>query len=63
MHRYVYIGPVMEFNRCIADKWEGETVAPSESKARNNLIYQFKSENGRAVSSRISLPGKIIAID
>ena len=42
MPRYIYKGPVMEFNTLLADIWEGETVAPSEKKARSNLTYQFK---------------------
>lgn len=41
MPRYIYKGPVMEFNTLLADIWEGETVAPSEKKARSNLTYQF----------------------
>lgn len=28
MPRYIYKGPVMEFNTLLADIWEGETVAP-----------------------------------
>lgn len=35
MPRYIYKGPVMEFNTLLADIWEGETVAPSEKKARS----------------------------
>ena len=41
-HKYTYDGPVMEFDRLLADHWKGETMAPSEKKARSNLIYQFK---------------------
>ena len=63
MNRYYYDGPVMQFNTCIANHWEGETVAPSESKARSNLIYQFKTKNNRTAGSKISLPGKIVKMD
>lgn len=59
MAKYVYEGPVMEFDHCVADKWKGETVAPSESKARSNLAYQFKKQNNRIAGTRITLPGKI----
>lgn len=38
MPRYIYKGPVMEFNTLLADIWEGETVAPSEKKARSTQI-------------------------
>ena len=62
MPKYIYDGPVMEFNTCIADHWKGETIAPSESKAKSNLIYQFKKNNRRIVGTKITLPGKIIEI-
>lgn len=62
MDRYRYEGPVMEFGRCIADRWTAETLAVSESKARSNLIYQFKSKFNRAANSRITLPGKIVLV-
>lgn len=59
MTKYVYDGPVMMFNTCIVNKWKGETTAVSESKARSNLTYQFKKQNGKLAGSNISLPGKI----
>ena len=62
MPKYIYDGPVMEFNTCIADHWKGETFAPSESKARSNLAYQFKKNNKRIASSKIILPGQLIEI-
>lgn len=58
-HKYTYDGPVMEFDRLLADHWKGETMAPSEKKARSNLIYQFKKQNSRIVGTKIILPGKI----
>lgn len=58
-HKYIYDGPVMLFDTCVADHWKGETVAPSESKARSNLTYQFKKKNNRIVGTKITLPGKI----
>lgn len=63
MPRYLYKGPVMEFNTLLIDHWEGETVAPSEKKARSNLTYQFKRGNNRIAGTRITLPGKIRMID
>lgn len=57
--KYSYKGPVMEFDRLIAEDWYGETMAVSEQKARSNLIYQFKKNNSRIVGTRITLPGKI----
>lgn len=63
MNRYIYEGPVMEFDRCIMNKWSSETVAVSEKKARNNLTYQFKRAYNRVPSTRISLPGKIYLVE
>ncbi len=56
MPRYTYSGPVMMFGRCIADKWEGVTEAPTGAKARSNLMYRFKKEAGLNVGARISFP-------
>ena len=58
-HKYTYDGPVLHFDRLVAEHWKGETVAPSEKKARNNLTYQFKTQNNSIVGTRITLPGKI----
>ena len=60
MKLYTYNGPVLEFDKIIANHWHGETYAVSEAKARTNLAYQFKKETGRVPRSKISLPGKII---
>lgn len=42
MNRYSYKGPVMEFEQCVSNNWEGTTYASSEKKARSNLAYQYK---------------------
>lgn len=42
---YAYSGPVMIFDRCVADRWSAETWAVSASKAKSNLIFRFKKEN------------------
>lgn len=60
MALYSYNGPVLEFDRCIANRWKGQTYATSESKARSNLAFQFKRETGRLPRTKITLPGKII---
>ena len=62
-HKYVYDGPVMEFNTCVADHWRGETVATSESKAKSNLAYQYKKQNNRIAGTRVTLPGKIVMVN
>lgn len=63
MNKYIYDGPVMEFDKLITDRWKGETIAPSENKARNNLAYQFKLKNNRMAKTKIKLPGKLKRVD
>ncbi len=56
---YSYDGPVMLFDKLIADHWKGQTVASSEKDAKNNLAYQFKMQTNRTANTKISLPGKL----
>lgn len=63
MNQYLYDGPVMMFDQCVADHWRGSTYAVSEKKAKSNLIYQFKKSNNRMPNAKVSLPGKIIRIE
>lgn len=60
MALYSYNGPVLEFDRVIANRWQAQTYASSEAKARANLAYQFKKDNGKVPRSKITLPGKIV---
>lgn len=62
MKQYTYDGPVMEFDICVALRWTGSTYAASESKARNNLAYQFKKKNNKLPNTKITLPGKIVIV-
>ena len=59
MNQYSYDGPVMEFGKCINWRWTGSTYAPSESKARCNLAYQYKKQYRKMTNAKISLPGKL----
>lgn len=61
MMLYTYSGPVLEFDRIVDNCWVSDTYAPSEAKARSNLVYQFKKQTGRVPRTKITLPGKIIA--
>ena len=61
MTLYSYNGPVFEFDRIVDNRWQGQTYAVSEAKARSNLIYQYKRNTGRVPQSKITLPGKIVA--
>lgn len=60
--QYSYDGPVEEFGKCIARKWTATTFAPSESKARSNLTYQFKKQFNKTPSTKITLTGKITKV-
>ena len=61
MTLYSYNGPVLAFEKIVANQWQAQTYAVSEAKARTNLAYQFKMETGRVPRTKITLPGKIIA--
>jgi hypothetical protein len=63
MKTYFYDGPVLEFDKIVANHWTASTRAVSEKKARCNLAYQFKMENGRIAQSKISITGKLIIIE
>lgn len=62
-HEYTYDGPVMVFERCVYDRWIATTKAPSESKARANLAYRYKSQYGLARNAKVYLPGKLSRAD
>ena len=59
---YRYQGPVMSYDKCVQENWEGETIAVSERKARNNLAYQWKKRNGYAPSFKVRLPEALIIV-
>ena len=59
MELYFYDGPVLEFDRIIANRWKASTYAESEKKARCNLAHQFKQQYGRVPQSKITVPGKL----
>jgi hypothetical protein len=60
--KYEYNGPVYEFDRIIAERWNATTVATSEAKARANLAYQYKKTHGKTANTRISCPGKLTIV-
>ena len=60
MTLYSYDGPVMEFDKIITNRWQSQTYAVSEAKARSNFAYQFKKLTGKVPRSKITLPGKIV---
>ena len=60
MNRYVYDGPVMEFDTCVTRRRKASTYAVSEKKAKSNLAYRFKKANNKPTNLKITLPGKVI---
>ena len=63
MNLYDYNGPVLEFDKVVANHWSASTRAQSEKKARCNLAYQFKMETGRVARSKITIPGKLSIVE
>ena len=59
MEHYIYNGPIMHFDKCLSNSWHGETMAPSEAKAMNNLTYKAKSFCNLVANAHITLPGKL----
>ena len=63
MKQYTYEGPILEFERIVANRWVGTTFAESEKKARCNLAYQYKKQHGKVARSKITIPGKLTVIE
>lgn len=63
MHTYYYDGPVMEFERCIANRWKARTRAVSKEKALCNFAYQFKMEHGKVANTKITLSRKAVSVE
>lgn len=61
--KWSYDGPVTSFGKCACQRWHGETIAPTESKARSNLAYQFKKQNRLVPGARVTLPGPLKVIE
>lgn len=57
--KYTYDGPVMKFDTCIKRRWSASTYAQSPSKAKSNLAFRFKKENGFTKDTKIILPGEV----
>ncbi len=61
--KYFYDGPVMIFDKIATDHWHGETMAPTENKARANLAYQFKKQFNYASNAKVILPYDVTRIN
>ena len=60
MAKYEFVGAVMHFDKCIAYIKHAETIAPSEAKARSNIAYRWKKENGYGPNQKITLRGNLV---
>lgn len=58
--KFVYDGPVMQFDKLIMQKWHGETWATSERKALSNLSYRFKTEHNMVAGAKIALDAEFM---
>ena len=54
MPKYVYEGPVLEFEHLLTDKWRAETLAPTKRKAISNLQYQLIDYQTQRLLFRVS---------
>ncbi len=63
MERYSYRGPVKMFNTIVQNNWYAETMAATPAKAKSNLMYRWKKENGKTAASKVELPGKITVME
>ena len=61
--KYLYDGPVRSFEKFLDERWVAVTIAPTEARARSNLKYRWKCENGYSPNLKIDLPGRLILID
>lgn len=57
---YSYAGIVLDgFGKILDNYWEGETWAPNKSKAKSNLMYQYKKSREMPLHTKIDLPSAI----
>lgn len=60
---YEFNGAVRLFDRIIAPNFTAQTTASSVQKARSNIVYRYKRDNGYAKTAKISLIGKFTIIE
>jgi len=56
---YRYEGAVTQFGKVIQDLWKAGTQADSESRAKANLMFQYKVKHKMDRSAKIELPGNV----
>lgn len=60
---YRYEGAVTQFGNVIQDLWKAGTQAESESRAKANLMFQYKRKYKMDKAAKIELPGKIYILE
>lgn len=61
---YIFNGAVFDqFGKLLDLNWSAQTFAPSEKKARSNIMYQYKRETGMGAFFPIRLEGKIEVVE
>ena len=63
-NRYSYCGPIYQWDKCVILEFKAETIAPSEKKAVQNIIYRAKKFlNLNPYAGGFKLGGKIKIIE
>lgn len=57
---YIYSGPVKVFDAISQENYQAKTYAATARKAKSNLAYRWKKENGYLPSAKVTLTGKIM---
>lgn len=61
---YAYKGGVRRYEQIVAASFQAETCAASEKQAANNILQQYKRENGFAPGAgAFSLTGKVVKLE
>lgn len=63
MKLYHYEGPVTSFNKVIDKFWKASTQADSESRAKANLMFQYKRKHKLEKTAKIELPEALTIIE
>lgn len=59
---YTFKGAVKVYDRVVASFYKASTYAVSAAKARSNMAYQYKRNNGLADHVKVSLEGELVAL-
>ena len=60
---YRYSGPVYHYDKLICSYYEAETTAATLAKAKSNIAWRYRNDNGFNTRYQLSLPGKTVRMD